>query len=113
MQCRGVTDRAAREQACFRSGMRSRTVNHHVPSDDRLARVLADAAGALLLEIRSGAGEDEAALRKAGDAGAHELLVRLLAEHRPEDAVLSEEGQDDPRRLSADRVWIVDPLDGT
>jgi 3'(2'), 5'-bisphosphate nucleotidase len=88
-------------------------VNHHVPSDDRLARELADAAGALLLEIRSGAGEDEAALRKAGDAGAHELLVRLLAEHRPEDAVLSEEGQDDPRRLSADRVWIVDPLDGT
>jgi 3'(2'), 5'-bisphosphate nucleotidase len=27
--------------------------------------------------------------------------------------VLSEEGADDRRRLSADRVWIVDPLDGT
>jgi 3'(2'), 5'-bisphosphate nucleotidase len=27
--------------------------------------------------------------------------------------VLSEEGKDDPARLSADRVWIVDPLDGT
>jgi 3'(2'), 5'-bisphosphate nucleotidase len=27
--------------------------------------------------------------------------------------VLSEEGKDDPARLTADRVWIVDPLDGT
>jgi 3'(2'), 5'-bisphosphate nucleotidase len=27
--------------------------------------------------------------------------------------VLSEEGRDDPARLAADRVWIVDPLDGT
>jgi 3'(2'), 5'-bisphosphate nucleotidase len=37
----------------------------------------------------------------------------LLARHRPGDAVLSEEGADDKRRLSASRVWIVDPLDGT
>jgi 3'(2'), 5'-bisphosphate nucleotidase len=88
-------------------------VNHQVESDGRLARELADAAGALLLEIRSGGHEDAAALRKAGDAGAHELLVRLLAERRPSDAVLSEEGKDDPVRLSAGRVWIVDPLDGT
>src|SRR5262245_28548057 len=39
--------------------------------------------------------------------------MRLLAEHRPDDAVLSEEGKDDKARLSASRVWIVDPLDGT
>lgn len=39
--------------------------------------------------------------------------MRLLAEHRPGDAVLSEEGADDKARLQADRVWIVDPLDGT
>jgi 3'(2'), 5'-bisphosphate nucleotidase len=32
---------------------------------------------------------------------------------RPDDAVLSEEGADDPVRLAADRVWIIDPLDGT
>jgi 3'(2'), 5'-bisphosphate nucleotidase len=36
-----------------------------------------------------------------------------LAEARPDDAVLSEEGVADPARLSARRVWIVDPLDGT
>ncbi len=39
--------------------------------------------------------------------------MRLLAEHRPDDAVLSEEGKDDKARLASDRVWIVDPLDGT
>jgi 3'(2'), 5'-bisphosphate nucleotidase len=32
---------------------------------------------------------------------------------RPADAVLSEEGADDLARLAAERVWIVDPLDGT
>src|SRR6202007_475140 len=35
------------------------------------------------------------------------------AEHRPYDAVLSEESVDNPIRLDAERVWIVDPLDGT
>jgi 3'(2'), 5'-bisphosphate nucleotidase len=52
-------------------------------------------------------------LRKAGDLLAHEFLTAELASLRPQDAVLSEEGKDDPARLSADRVWIVDPLDGT
>lgn len=39
--------------------------------------------------------------------------MEALAAERPDDAVLSEEGVDDPVRLSATRVWIVDPLDGT
>jgi 3'(2'), 5'-bisphosphate nucleotidase len=52
-------------------------------------------------------------VRKAGDRLAHEYIVAELARLRPADAVLSEEGTDDPARLSADRVWIVDPLDGT
>jgi 3'(2'), 5'-bisphosphate nucleotidase len=47
------------------------------------------------------------------DRQSHELLVAELARLRPDDAVLSEEGADDPARLTADRVWIVDPLDGT
>ena len=40
------------------------------------------------------------------------LKVRLEA-IMPEAAWLSEETEDDPRRLSARRVWIVDPIDGT
>ncbi len=80
--------------------------------DDRLARDLASEAGRLLLALRAEGGEP-AALRKAGDRTSHEFLAARLAELRPHDAVLSEEGRDDSGRLAADRVWIVDPLDGT
>jgi len=86
-----------------------------VSDDHTLARTLATDAGALLLRLRAEAGPDAdpAGLRAAGDARSHDLLTAALARHRPEDAVLSEEGKDDRRRLAADRVWIVDPLDGT
>jgi 3'(2'), 5'-bisphosphate nucleotidase len=80
--------------------------------DDRLARDLAGEAGRLLLALRAEGGEPDA-LRKAGDQMSHEFLAAELSQRRPGDAVLSEEGRDDPARLAADRVWIVDPLDGT
>ena len=48
-----------------------------------------------------------------GDAEAHNLLMEALRAKRPADGVLSEEGHDDGRRLDHDRVWIVDPLDGS
>jgi 3'(2'), 5'-bisphosphate nucleotidase len=83
-----------------------------VRDDDLLSASLATEAGRRLLTLRARGGEP-AALRDAGDRLAHEFLVAELARLRPDDAVLSEEGQDDPARLSADRVWIVDPLDGT
>jgi 3'(2'), 5'-bisphosphate nucleotidase len=81
-------------------------------ADDQLAAELAADAGRLLLALRS-EGSEPAELRKAGDRASHEFLTARLAAQRPGDAVLSEEGRDDPARLSADRVWIVDPLDGT
>jgi 3'(2'), 5'-bisphosphate nucleotidase len=80
--------------------------------DHRLAAELAQEAGALLLALRA-AGGDPDDLRKAGDRESHEFLTAELAARRPADAVLSEEGKDDPARLAADRVWIIDPLDGT
>ena len=81
------------------------------------ARVAAE-AGRLLLALRQDAGpiedrEAADALRKKADATSHELIAARLAEARPADAVLSEEGADDLARLTAPRVWIVDPLDGT
>jgi 3'(2'), 5'-bisphosphate nucleotidase len=82
-------------------------------SDARLAARLAEQAGELLLEIRSGSGLTGKELGKRGDADSNELLLRELAAARPNDAVLSEESADSPQRLSADRVWIIDPLDGT
>jgi 3'(2'), 5'-bisphosphate nucleotidase len=84
-----------------------------VTTDDReLARDLAAEAGRRLLELRARGGEP-GVLRKAGDRLSHEFLVAALAAGRPGDVVLSEEGADDPARLTARRVWIVDPLDGT
>ena len=81
-------------------------------ADDLLAHELAAEAGERLLKLRAGGG-DATALRKAGDRQSHEFLAAELARLRPGDAVLSEEGADDHARLSARRVWIVDPLDGT
>jgi 3'(2'), 5'-bisphosphate nucleotidase len=87
------------------------------PTDDhRLAADLADLAGRALVELRERdhpAGFDPWGLRDDGDRLAHDLLVERLTEHRPADMVMSEEGVDDPRRLGAERTWIVDPLDGT
>jgi len=80
--------------------------------DHRLARDLAAETGKRLLTLRAGGGEP-ASLRAAGDRLAHEYLMAEFARLRPGDAVLSEEGKDDPARLSAERAWIVDPLDGT
>ncbi len=80
--------------------------------DHALAAWLATVAGERLLEVRQ-EGLEGREPKDAGDRAAHELLMGLLAEHRPGDAVLSEEGKDDKTRLTSSRVWIVDPLDGT
>ena len=80
--------------------------------DDRLARDLAVAAGRRLVTLHRRGGDPDD-LRKAGDRLSHEFLSAELARLRPGDRVLSEEGADDPARLTAGRVWIVDPLDGT
>lgn len=86
-------------------------------ADDHLfAAWAATVAGDLLLQVR-GSGLEGKALKDAGDLASHELLMKIFAEHKPDDAVLSEEehrgtsGQHD--RHSARRVWIIDPVDGT
>ena len=83
-------------------------------NDHEVAARLATEAGQLLLAVREELADATAAERKAaGDKRSHDYLIEALARDRPDDAVLSEEGVDDPVRLSAQRVWIVDPLDGT
>ena len=82
-------------------------------TDAALASALAVEAGELLLALRAQGDRTQEELRAQGDAGSQELLARRLREERPDDAVLSEEARDSPARLSASRVWIIDPLDGT
>ena len=82
-------------------------VDVHV-DDALLAEELAERAGALLLQLRA-AGADG----RTGDAESDAFLLAELAARRPGDAVLSEESPDPAARHTAERVWIVDPLDGT
>jgi 3'(2'), 5'-bisphosphate nucleotidase len=76
--------------------------------DHALAAAAAARAGERLLELRAaGASKDD------GDREANEVILAMLRAERPEDAILSEESKDDLVRLERERVWIVDPLDGT
>jgi 3'(2'), 5'-bisphosphate nucleotidase len=84
--------------------------------DHAFAAWAATVAGDLLLQVR-GEGLQGKELKDAGDLASHELLMKLIAEHRPDDAILSEEEHRGTGsrhdRLTTDRVWIIDPLDGT
>ncbi|QQS24396.1 MAG: 3'(2'),5'-bisphosphate nucleotidase CysQ [Actinomycetota bacterium] len=85
-------------------------------SDHQLAAQLATDAGRLLVEVRAdlqARGASPWQVKDAGDIVSHEYLAQAIAQARPGDAVLSEEGAEDRRRFDAERVWIIDPLDGT
>jgi len=47
------------------------------------------------------------------DLAANAAIVAELVTHFPKDGILSEESVDSPERRGAERLWIVDPLDGT
>jgi len=81
--------------------------------DVQVAEAAAQAAAAVLRDLRAQGELSGRPLGDAGDAAAQMAIVATLAELRPDDPVFSEEAVDDRRRLDADRVWIVDPLDGT
>jgi 3'(2'), 5'-bisphosphate nucleotidase len=86
--------------------------------DARFAVEIAREAGRALLELRSRFADavdaaQRRALMDAGDQLAQAILAGRLGRERPGDAVLSEEAPDTRDRLAADRVWIIDPLDGT
>lgn len=84
--------------------------------DHLLAANLAESAGKMLVECRNGAAGQllgSSALASEGDERAHRLLLDQLGEDRPDDAVLSEEGADDIKRLDSSRLWVIDPLDGS
>ena len=76
--------------------------------DHELAADIAREAGELLLELQA-----KQATKDEGDRLSNDVILARLAQARPDDAVLSEESKDSPARLTRERVWIVDPLDGT
>src|SRR5258706_4466368 len=49
----------------------------------------------------------------AADREANELIVGRLQKEFPHDGILAEESTDTAHRLDKDRVWLIDPMDGT
>jgi 3'(2'), 5'-bisphosphate nucleotidase len=82
-------------------------------NDAQLAAELAEEAGRILIDLRTNGGLEGKMLGEAGDRLANRYLLDRLAADRPDDGVLSEESRDTLERLFKERVWIVDPLDGT
>jgi 3'(2'), 5'-bisphosphate nucleotidase len=82
-------------------------------TDGDLAAHLADVSGKILLQVRASGMFEGKSLGKAGDQTANQFLVHALRQQRSEDGLLSEEEKDNPERLDKERVWIVDPVDGT
>ena len=84
----------------------------------RVAAGLAREAGALALSYYGRPlevehkGDHEEPVTQA-DRAVNELIVRRLGEVFPDDGVLAEESVDTGQRLGRERVWMVDPLDGT
>ncbi len=86
------------------------------PADHALASRAATEAGELLVTLRADLFDQRQHPQRTGDVGdrqAHLFLMDLLSREAPDDAILSEEGRDDLRRLDVERVWIIDPVDGT
>ena len=85
-------------------------------SDQRLASRIASETGSMLVALRNDLVRSSVSywdLKDEGDWAAHRFIVEALKSSRPEDVILSEEAADDRSRLSAERVWIIDPIDGT
>ena len=86
-----------------------------------MATELARAAGAILLkhyyspflvEQKINALQETEEVT-AADREANELIVSRLREEFPDDGILAEESSDTEERLGKDRVWLIDPMDGT
>jgi 3'-phosphoadenosine 5'-phosphosulfate (PAPS) 3'-phosphatase len=89
---------------------------HHRDLDGAIAAALA--AGAVVQEFYEGATAGTYAKRDGSpvtdaDLAADQAIHTILTERFPNDAILSEEAQDDDGRLNVSRCWIVDPIDGT
>ncbi len=85
-------------------------------TDQQLASRVATEAGIMLVELRDelvAEGIHYWDLKDEGDIAGHRYIMSALTAARPDDVILSEEAADNRKRLSADRVWIIDPIDGT
>ena len=97
------------------------SANSNYEHEIAIAVELARAAGAVLLKHYQSPflveqkvnALDELEEVTAADREANELIVNRLREEFPDDGILAEESSDSEHRLAKDRVWLIDPMDGT
>jgi 3'(2'), 5'-bisphosphate nucleotidase len=82
-------------------------------NDANAAAAIAENAGKLLMVARGSGLLRGKALGAVGDAISNTFITTIIREQHPDDGLLSEEDKDDELRLAKQRVWIIDPLDGT
>jgi len=89
-------------------------------NDLAIAQHAARRGAAVLLRYWETLGKDDAHLKarhdwvSTADRESEQAIVAAIREHRPDDAFLGEEsGLTAGASEAADRVWIIDPLDGT
>ena len=82
-------------------------------TDEELAAHLAEEAGRLLMQLRRSRFLEGRVLGLVGDKVSNAFILTNLRAWRPDDPILSEESPDRAERLRSERVWIIDPLDGT
>lgn len=93
----------------------------HYQREIEVATEVGRAAGAVLLEHYNSPflveqkinALDEIEEVTAADREANELIVDRLRKEFPDDGILAEESSDSEHRLEKDRVWLIDPMDGT
>src|SRR3954468_14316755 len=98
-----------------------RNKSHLYEHELNIAIELGRAAGAILLEHyhspflveKKVNALQEVEEVTAADRAANDLIVRRLADEFPDDGILAEESADTDDRLQKDRVWMIDPMDGT
>lgn len=86
-----------------------------------IARSLARQAGAAMMKFydtdllinEKFADDNFAEPVTAADHASNDVIIAGLSQAFPDDGILSEETPDDQARLDKNRVWIIDPLDGT
>lgn len=80
-----------------------------------IAKTAALAAGAAIqsLGVTGVANKADGSPVTAADMAANQAIVDIISQRFPEDGLLSEESDDGALRLARERVWIIDPLDGT
>jgi 3'(2'), 5'-bisphosphate nucleotidase len=77
------------------------------------AAALSFYGGPLRIEHKGAPGDELGEPVTQADKAVNEMIVRGLAAVFPDDGILAEESVDTERRLGRERVWMVDPLDGT